>query len=102
MPKCSNWNCGHTFDHVLKGRVWMTDISIGVIGAGGMGMRHAVNLLRSVKGARVAAIYDLDQARAGQVAAVCCYAREYPAPGQLILDTGLVAVYIVSTEPSRL
>lgn len=47
----------------------MADILIGVIGAGGMGSRHVLNLQHNVKGARVAAIYDLDQTRAQQVAA---------------------------------
>jgi len=36
-----------------------------------MGSCHAVNVHRYVKGARVEAIYDLDQVRAGQVAAEC-------------------------------
>ena len=31
----------------------MADIAVGVIGAAGMGSRHAVNLQRHVKGARV-------------------------------------------------
>jgi myo-inositol 2-dehydrogenase / D-chiro-inositol 1-dehydrogenase len=79
----------------------MTDIAIGVIGAGGMGMRHAVNLHRHVKGARVAAIYDLDQARAGQVAAQCGSAKAFPDPGQLIQDAGVDAVLIASPDPTH-
>ena len=79
----------------------MADISIGVIGAGGMGMRHAVNLHRHVKGARVAAIYDLDQARAGQVAAECGSAKAFQDPGQLIQDAGVDAVVIASPDPTH-
>ncbi len=62
----------------------MADISIGVIGAGGMGSRHVMNLHRYVKGARVVAIYDLDQARARQVAAECGSAKAFSDPLQLI------------------
>jgi predicted dehydrogenase len=46
-------------------------LSGGVIGAGGMGTRHALNLHRAVGRARVAAVYDLDQKRARQVAGMC-------------------------------
>src|SRR5437588_41042 len=62
----------------------MADISIGVIGAGGMGSRHVMNLHRYVKGARVVAIYDLDQARARQVAAECGSAKAFADPRRLI------------------
>ncbi len=48
----------------------MADVSVGVIGIGRMGSCHAANVHSYVKGARVAAIYDLDQARARQVAAI--------------------------------
>ena len=46
-------------------------LSVGVIGTGGMGTRHALNLHRAVGNARVAAVYDLDQERARQVAGTC-------------------------------
>ena len=46
----------------------MSDIAIGVIGTGGMGTRHAVNLQQHVVGARVAAVYDLDAERAAAAA----------------------------------
>ena len=39
----------------------MADISIGVIGAGGMGSRHVTNLHRYVKGAREAYIPELTE-----------------------------------------
>jgi myo-inositol 2-dehydrogenase / D-chiro-inositol 1-dehydrogenase len=79
----------------------MADISIGVIGAGGMGSRHVMNLERYVKGARVVAIYDLDQARAGQVAAECGSARAFSDPLQLIQDAGVDAVVIASPDPTH-
>jgi myo-inositol 2-dehydrogenase / D-chiro-inositol 1-dehydrogenase len=79
----------------------MADISIGVIGAGGMGTRHVLNLQRHVKGARVVAIYDLDQARAGQVAAECGSARAFSDPLQQIQDAGVDAVVIASPDPTH-
>jgi myo-inositol 2-dehydrogenase / D-chiro-inositol 1-dehydrogenase len=79
----------------------MADIPIGVIGAGGMGTRHVLNLQRHVKGARVVAIYDLDQAGAGQVAAECGSARAFSDPLQLIQDAGIDAVVIASPDPTH-
>src|SRR6266516_3786972 len=82
-------------------RIGMADISIGVIGAGGMGTRHVLNLQRHVKGARVVAIYDLDQARAQQVAAESGSARAFADPLQLIQDAGVDAVVIASPDPTH-
>jgi myo-inositol 2-dehydrogenase/D-chiro-inositol 1-dehydrogenase len=79
----------------------MADISIGVIGAGGMGTRHVLNLQHHVKGARVVAIYDLDQAHARQVAAECGSAKAFQDPTQLIQDTGVDAVVIASPDPTH-
>ena len=79
----------------------MADISIGVIGAGGMGTRHVLNLQHHVKGARVVAIYDLDQARARQVAAECGSAKVFQDPVQLIQDAGVDAVVIASPDPTH-
>ncbi len=42
--------------------------TIGVIGTGNMGADHARRLSGRVSGARVAAVFDVDQARAGEVA----------------------------------
>ncbi len=79
----------------------MADLSVGVIGTGRMGVRHAVNLHRLVKGARVAALYDLDQARARQVAEECGSARAFSDPLQLIQDAGVDAVVIASPDPTH-
>src|SRR5258708_5059297 len=79
----------------------MADILVGVIGAGRMGSCHAVNVHRYVKGARVAAIYDLDQARAGQVAAKCGSAKAFSDPLELIQDAGVGAVVIASPDPTH-
>lgn len=79
----------------------MADISVGVIGTGRMGSCHAVNVHRFVKGARVTAIYDLDQARARQVAAECGSAKTFSDPLQLIQDAGVDAVVIASPDPTH-
>jgi myo-inositol 2-dehydrogenase/D-chiro-inositol 1-dehydrogenase len=79
----------------------MADISIGVIGTGGMGTRHAMNLHWHVAGARVAAVYDLDSARAGQTAAACGDAQVFHDPMQLIQDSGIDAVVIASPDSTH-
>jgi len=79
----------------------MTDLSVGVIGAGGMGSRHALNLHSIVPGAQVAAIYDLDQDRAGQIAAQCGSAKAFGDPAQLIQDASVDAVLIASPDPTH-
>lgn len=79
----------------------MDELAVGIIGAGGMGTRHAHNLHRHVTGARVAGLYDLDGARARQVAAECGEARAFEDPLQLIGDAGVDAVLIVSPDPTH-
>lgn len=46
-------------------------ISVGVIGSGGMGGRHAETLSGTVSGARVGGVMDLDRSRAEELAARC-------------------------------
>ena len=79
----------------------MSDIAIGVIGAGGMGSRHVQNLQQYVKGAQVVAIYDLDQVRAQQIARECGSAKAFSDPMQLIRDAGVDAVVIASPDPTH-
>src|SRR5260370_11376419 len=79
----------------------MAEIWVGVIGTGRMGSCHAVNVHRYVKGARMAAIYDLDQARARPVAAECGSAKAFSDPLQLIQDAGVDAVVIASPDPTH-
>lgn len=76
----------------------MADLSIGVIGTGGMGTRHAMNLHRHIVGARVAGVYDLDDVRAAKVAAECGGARVFSDPLQLIEDQAIEAVLITSPD----
>ena len=46
-------------------------VSVGVIGSGGMGARHAETLSGTVSGARVGGVMDLDRPRAEELAADC-------------------------------
>lgn len=79
----------------------MVDLSIGVIGAGGMGLRHGLNVQRYVKGAHVAAVCDLDQTRAKHVAEACGGVQTFSDPVQLIRDADVAAVVIASPDPTH-
>jgi myo-inositol 2-dehydrogenase/D-chiro-inositol 1-dehydrogenase len=79
----------------------MPNISIGVIGTGGMGTRHTNNLHRLVKGARVAAVYDLDRTRANQVAKTCGDAVVFEDAHQLIRSSSVDAVVIASPDATH-
>ena len=76
-------------------------ISVGVIGTGGMGARHARNLSTQVADARVAAVMDLDRSRAEAVAAECGDARAYGDAEALIADPAVDAVVIASPDPTH-
>ncbi len=76
----------------------MNERSIGVIGVGGMGARHAENLHLYIDGARVGGVYDLDRARAEQIAAACGGAIAFPDPGALITDPHIDAVVIAAPD----
>jgi len=75
-------------------------LGVGVIGTGGMGGRHARNLAQTA-GARVAAIMDLDAARAGAVAADCGGAVTYTDADALIVAADVDAVVIASPDPTH-
>ena len=77
-------------------------LTVGVIGTGGMGTRHAMNLHRFVGTAKVAAVYDLDTARASKVAAACGGARVFDNPIRLIEDDQIDAVVVVSPDATHL
>ncbi len=76
-------------------------LRIGVIGAGGMGGRHARNLTTHVPGAQVSLIMDLDQARADATAAACGGARTCADGQALIRDPEVDAVVIASPDPTH-
>ena len=72
--------------------------NIGIIGTGGMGGRHAVNLNDEVAAANVAAIMDVDAARASEVAAMCGGAAVYTDAEQLIAAAEVDAVLIAAPD----
>jgi myo-inositol 2-dehydrogenase / D-chiro-inositol 1-dehydrogenase len=76
-------------------------LSVGLIGTGGMGTRHALNLHRTVGNARVAAVHDLDQDRARQVAGMCGQALVFDDPERLINDPQVDAVVIASPDETH-
>jgi myo-inositol 2-dehydrogenase/D-chiro-inositol 1-dehydrogenase len=76
-------------------------LSIGLIGLGGMGMRHALNLHQRIGAARVAAVYDLDTQRAGQAAAACGAAQIFDDPLRLIQSAQIDAVVIASPDATH-
>lgn len=74
---------------------------IGVIGTGGMGTRHAVNLHRRAPGARVTAVYDFDAGRAQQAADQCPGAAVFRDPNELVASNTVDAVLIASPDPTH-
>ncbi|HEX6385787.1 MAG TPA: Gfo/Idh/MocA family oxidoreductase [Anaerolineae bacterium] len=80
---------------------FLEPIAVGIIGTGGMGTRHAHNLQRKVKGAKVAGLYDLDAGRMAQVAAECGPASVFHDPYELIADDRIDAVLIASPDETH-
>jgi myo-inositol 2-dehydrogenase / D-chiro-inositol 1-dehydrogenase len=76
-------------------------IRVGVVGTGGMGTKHAVNLYRYVGGATVSGVYDLDQNRAQQAADQSGHPRVFTDPIQLIEDNQIDAVLIASPDDTH-
>lgn len=77
-------------------------ISVGVIGTGGMGTRHAGTLSATVPGARVAGVTDLDRPRAGKLAADCGPdARVFDNEQALIRDEDIDAVVITTPDETH-
>jgi myo-inositol 2-dehydrogenase/D-chiro-inositol 1-dehydrogenase len=82
----------------METKVATKTISVGVIGTGGMGTRHAANLHRFIGGAQVAGVYDLDKGHATQAAAKCGEAIVFDDPMKLIRDERIDAVLIASPD----
>ncbi len=78
------------------------EISVGVIGAGGMGTRHAETLTFRCPGARVAGVTDLDRSRAVTLAASCgSDAMLFEHEQALIQHDGIDAVVITSPDDTH-
>ena len=76
-------------------------IAVGLIGAGGMGTRHAENIHQHVGAARLAAVYDLDRQRAERTAMLCGTAAVFDDPLRLIQDDRVEAVLIASPDATH-
>jgi myo-inositol 2-dehydrogenase/D-chiro-inositol 1-dehydrogenase len=76
-------------------------LGIGIIGAGVMGADHARTVARHVAGAHVAAISDIDPARANAAAAESGAPRVFADPHQVIADPGVAAVLVASPDATH-
>jgi myo-inositol 2-dehydrogenase / D-chiro-inositol 1-dehydrogenase len=77
-------------------------ISVGVIGSGGMGTRHAETLTLRVPGARVAGVTDLDRSRAEKLAANCgSDVTVFENEQALIRDDGIDAVVLTAPDETH-
>jgi myo-inositol 2-dehydrogenase/D-chiro-inositol 1-dehydrogenase len=76
-------------------------LAVGLIGVGGMGTRHALNLHHYIAAARVAALYDLDVNRAREAAAACGAAEVFDDPLRLIQADDVDAVLIASPDATH-
>lgn len=74
-------------------------LQVGVVGAGGMGTRHARNLCRA--GARVVAVADAELARAEALAAQCQARSVYRDGRELVADPAVEAVVVASPDPTH-
>lgn len=74
---------------------------IGVIGVGGMGERHVLNVSRNIAGADIVAVTDLNVKRAKEVARLCSDARVFTDPNELIHDPGVEAIIIASPDATH-
>ncbi|GAC1644111.1 MAG: Gfo/Idh/MocA family oxidoreductase [Herpetosiphon sp.] len=73
-------------------------LRVAVLGLGGMGTRHAINIHRHVPAAKLTAVYDLDPERARQGAARCGFPDVVNDPIQLIQSPYVDAVIIASPD----
>lgn len=77
------------------------ELRVGVIGTGDMGNRHAQNFAHRVAGANLAAVMDMDKARADAVAASCGGAAVFIDASELIGDDSVDAVVIASPDATH-
>ncbi|WP_320130640.1 Gfo/Idh/MocA family oxidoreductase [uncultured Sphaerochaeta sp.] len=73
-------------------------VSIGIIGAGGMGGQHALNMYSSLAGARLVALSDKDADKMESIARLTGNPHRYKDPYALILDKCVDAVVIASPD----
>jgi myo-inositol 2-dehydrogenase/D-chiro-inositol 1-dehydrogenase len=76
-------------------------VRVGVIGVGMIGQDHIRRITQVLTGGAVVAVNDVDQARAGQVAAGLPHATVHARAGDLIADSNVDAVLIASIGPAH-
>ncbi len=81
-------------------RTGIEQISVGVVGTGGMGGMHAEILQSEVANARLAAVADLDTERAGKVAEKSG-AAVFTDAEEMIRDENIDAVVVASPDPTH-
>src|SRR5215218_7741887 len=72
-------------------------ISVGVIGSGGMGARHADTLSNTISGARVGGVMDLDRQRAEKLAATCGEDLMVFEDGQALIQHDDIDALVITT-----
>ena len=77
-------------------------LRIGVIGVGAMGSSHCRTIARNVSGATLAAVSDVDAARAGGLADELGGARVHSDPYELVRDPGVDAVVVASSDDTHM
>jgi myo-inositol 2-dehydrogenase/D-chiro-inositol 1-dehydrogenase len=76
-------------------------LRVGVIGVGGMGGRHAVNISHRINGATVGGIFDMETSRASEVARQCGDAQVFDSVDALIDSAEIDAVVIASPDSTH-
>jgi predicted dehydrogenase len=79
----------------------MSEIRIAVVGVGRMGLTHAENLARRVRGARLTAVTTSNEQRASEARACCGDIAVYPELDALLDAGGLDAVCIASSTSAH-
>ncbi len=79
----------------------MNEIRIAVVGVGRMGLTHAENLARRVRGARLVAVTTSDESRAAGARACCGDVAVYRTLDALLAVGGLDAVCISSSTSAH-
>ncbi|MDR2374505.1 MAG: Gfo/Idh/MocA family oxidoreductase [Bifidobacteriaceae bacterium] len=75
-------------------------VNIGIVGVGGMGQAHVARIRTELAGGRIAAVNDIDQARAERVAAPLG-AAVYADDAQLVAAPEVDAVLVASFGPAH-
>ena len=79
----------------------MDDLRVAVIGVGRIGLAHAENLCRRIRGARLVAVTTSSPERAAKVRRICDFQTVYPDVESLLGSERLDAVVIASSTSAH-